>query len=154
MKVISFYESDRQEHWLGKIAESDWSAGRLLHRHLCKGTFRKTYGESSKVLLLTEGEELVSFCTYAERDDIQPTELSPWMGFVFTFPAYRGHRYVGLLSAEAERLAREEHKPAVYISTGHVGLYEKYGYRFLDCRRDMNGEMERVYMKEVRPESP
>ncbi len=32
------------------------------------------------MLLLTDGDELVSYCTYAKKDDIQPTDLTPWMG--------------------------------------------------------------------------
>ena len=52
--------------------------------------------------MLTDGDELISFCTYAEKDDIQPTEFTPWMGFVYTFPEHRGHHYVGLLMEEVE----------------------------------------------------
>lgn len=69
---------------------------------LSNGTFFDATGEKSKVLLLTDEDRLVSFCTYAEKDDIQPTNLTPWMGFVYTFPEYRGHRCVGLLIANRE----------------------------------------------------
>lgn len=53
------------------------------------------------------------------KDDIQPTDLSPWMGFVYTFPEHRGHHYVGLLMDEVERLAKREGVSEVYISTDH-----------------------------------
>lgn len=49
----------------------------------------KEMGEKSRVMLLVDGDDLISFCTYAEKDDIQPTELTPWIGFVYTFPQYR-----------------------------------------------------------------
>lgn len=42
--------------------------------------FKDTVGEKSKVLMLVNRDELISFCTYAELDDIQPTELTPWIG--------------------------------------------------------------------------
>ena len=35
--------------------------------------------------------EQISFCTYAEKDDIQPTALTPWIGFVYTFPNIGGN---------------------------------------------------------------
>ncbi|MBQ6119879.1 MAG: hypothetical protein IJK98_11650, partial [Clostridia bacterium] len=95
MEGISFFESDRQRHWLDEIQRSDWRAGLFLARLLREGTFFDAVGENSRVLLLTEGDELISYCTYAEKDDIQPTELTPWIGFVYTFPARRGHRYAG-----------------------------------------------------------
>ena len=149
MKVINFFDSDRQDHWLEEIKRSDWGAGAFLHQLLSNGTFFDAVGEDSKVLLLTDGDELISFCTYARKDDIQPTELTPWMGFVYTFPEHRGHRYVGLLFAEIERLAKEEGISEVYISTNHIGLYEKYGCEYKTQLCDMDGELSRVYVKKI-----
>lgn len=150
MEVISFYESDRQEHWLAEIRKSDWSAGAFLYELLSRGAFFRTVGEDSKVLLLTDGSELISYCTYAEKDDIQPTELTPWMGFVYTFPRHRGHRYVGLLFAEIERLAEAEQVSEVYISANHVGLYEKYGCEYRTQLKDIGGNLSRIYVKKIR----
>jgi len=149
MKVISFFDSDRQSHWLNEIKKGDWGAAGFLYELLSKGTFFETVGERSKVLLLTDGDSLVSFCTYAEKDDIQPTDLTPWMGFVYTFPEYRGHHYVGLLMEEIERLAREKGVSEVYISTDHIGLYEKYGCEFKAEMKDMEGELSRVYVMKI-----
>ena len=120
-----------------------------MYELLSKGTFFDAARENSKVLLLTDGDELISFCTYAEKDDIQPTELTPWMGFVYTFPEHRGHHYVALLMEEVEKLAREEGISEVYISTSHVGLYEKYGCELKTKLKDMNGELSRVYVKKI-----
>ena len=149
MNVISFFESDRQQDWLSAIKKSDWSAGAFLYELLSTGRFFEAVGEDSKVLMLTDGDELISYCTYATNDDIQPTELSPWMGFVYTFPEYREHRYVGLLFEEIERLAREDQVSQVYISTNHIGLYEKYGCEYLTIMNDMDGEPSRVYVKRM-----
>lgn len=151
MKVITFHESDRQEHWLSEIKRSDWGAGEFLHALLSEGTFFEAVGEKSKVLLLVEGDELISFCTYAEKDDIQPTDLTPWTGFIYTFPEHRGHRYVGLLFDEMERMAREERVSEIYISTNHIGLYEKYGCEYKTQMNDMDGEPSRVYVKKITP---
>ena len=150
MNVISYYDSDRQEHWLAQIARSDWRAGAFLHRLLSDGTFFETMGDGSRVLLLTEGDELVSFCTYAQLDDIRPTDLTPWVGFVYTFPGHRGHRYAGLLFNEVERLAKGDRIPEVFLSTNHVGLYERYGWEYLTMMTDMDGEPSRIYVKKIR----
>ena len=116
---------------------------------LREGNFFEAVGEGSKVLLLTDGDELISFCTYAKKDDIQPTELTPWMGFVYTFPKHRGHRFVGLLFEEIERLAGQEQMSEVYISTNHVGLYEKYGCEYRTQLKDMEGNPSRIYAKQI-----
>ncbi len=149
MRVINYFDSDKKEHWLNEIRKSDWSAAGFLYELLSKGTFFNATGEKSKVLLLTDGDELISFCTYAERDDIQPTELTPWMGFIYTFPEHRGHHYVGLLMEEVEKLAMKDGVSEVYISTNHVALYEKYGCEFKTEMKDMNGELSRVYVKRI-----
>ncbi|MCR5206687.1 MAG: GNAT family N-acetyltransferase, partial [Lachnospiraceae bacterium] len=136
-------------HWLNEIKKGDWRAAGFLYELLSKGTFFDAAGEKSKVLLLMDGDELVSFCTYAEKDDIQATELTPWMGFVYTFPKHRGHHYVGLLMEEIERLAIKDGVSEVYISTNEIGLYEKYGCEFKAEMEDMSGEPSRVYVKKI-----
>ena len=150
MQVVNYFESNRQEHWLEEIKRSDWSAGAFLSDLISKGMFFDAVGAGSKVLLLTEGDELISFCTYAEKDCIQPTELTPWMGFVYTFPEHRGHHYVGKLFDEIERIAKGTGTPKVYISTNHIGLYEKYGCEFIAIMDDMDGTPSRVYVKRIR----
>lgn len=149
MQVIDYFNCDRQEYWLCQIKKSDWSAGQFLYRLLSENGFKDSVGEHSKVLMLTDGDELISFCTYAEKDDIQPTALTPWIGFVYTFPQYRGHRYVGRLFQEIERLAKAGKVHDIYISTNHTGLYEKYGCEFFQMMNDMNGEPSRIYRKHV-----
>ena len=49
----------------------------------------------------------------------------------------------------AEALAREAGNKNIYISTNHVGLYEKYGYEFFEVMKDMHGEDSRVYVRDL-----
>lgn len=120
-----------------------------MHELLKEQKLKKLVGENAKVLMLVDGEKLVSFCTFAEKDDIQPTVLTPWIGWVYTFPDYRGNHYVGKLLSHAETLAEEDRIKNIYISTNHNGLYEKYGYEFLAMIKDMNGEDSRVYVRHL-----
>ena len=151
MEVIHYFDSDRQEHWREAIRRSDWNAGPFLAQLLRDGTFFDAVGAHSQVLLLTDGDALISYCTYAEKDDIQPTELTPWVGFVYTFPKHRGNRYAGLLFAEVERLARAEGVHEVFLSTNHTGLYEKYGFTYQTTLTDLDGNPSRVYSKRTDP---
>lgn len=149
MQVIDYYKCGRPEHWLRQIKKSDWRAGQFLYELLSENKFKNTFGEKSTVLMLVNEDELISFCTYVEKDDIQPTMLTPWIGFVYTFPEYRGHRYAGKLLLEIEKLAKAENIHEIFISTNHIGLYEKYGYEFYQTMNDMAGEPSRVYRKYV-----
>ncbi len=144
-----FLLCDEQSRWLNEIQKSDWGAGQYLYELLRDQRLKELCGESTKVLLLADGEQLVSFCTYAEQDDIRESSLTPWVGFVYTFPAFRGNRYMGKLLDYAEVLARGEGHRYIHISTGETGLYEKYGYSFWKTMKDVNGEDSRVYREMV-----
>lgn len=149
MRVIEYFSCERPDHWLRQIGKSDWRAGQYLHQMLSQGTFSDFAGRDPKVLLLTDGDELISFCTYTEKDDIPATVLCPWMGFVYTFPQHRGHRYMEKLFQEIEALAKSENVMDIYISTGHIGLYEKYGCEFYKMMDSRSGEPSRVYRKHI-----
>ena len=89
MKIIEYFTSDNKEYLLNQIKKSDWGAGQYLHYLLSENNLKNMVGETALVPMLVDGDELVAFCTFAPYDDIQPTELSPWIGFIYTFPKYR-----------------------------------------------------------------
>lgn len=149
MKFLEYFSSENKEHWLSKIEGCDWDAGKYLAYLLKTNGLFDLVGEGSRVLMLTDGDELVSFCTLAKYDDVQPTELTPWSGWIYTFPAYRGRRLAGKLLEYAENLARKDGAVALHISTNHDGLYEKYGYKFLKYEKDVEGEDTKVYIKRL-----
>ena len=149
MEIIEFFTTDNKEYWLSKMKECDWGAGQYLEKLLREEKLKQLVGESTKVLMLVDGDNLVSFCTFAEKDDIQPTDLTPWIGWVYTFPAYRGKRYAGKMLSYAEALAKEAGIKNIYISTNHIGLYEKYGYEFFQVMKDIEGEDSRVYVRNL-----
>lgn len=60
MQIIEYYDSDRQEHWLNQIKKSDWGAGQYLYELLSQNHFKEMTGNTSKVMMLADGEELVS----------------------------------------------------------------------------------------------
>lgn len=149
MKIEKYYKSDDQKLWLDEIGKCDWRAGKHLYEYLRNHRLKDLCGEKTEVLLLTEGSALVSFCTYAEKDDIPDTDLKPWIGYVYTFPEYRGHRCIGKLLAYAESQAAKDGFEQIFISTGEEGLYEKYGYSFYGIMKDRRGGDSRIYSKKV-----
>lgn len=149
MEIIDFYACDDQNHWLSEINKSDWRAGKYLYELLRDHKLKELCGESTKVLLLVYGDKLLSFCTYAEQDEIKEPSLTPWVGFVYTFPEHRGKRRIGKLLEYAYMLAKNDGHRHIYISTGETGLYEKYGYHFWKIMKDIGGEDSRVYKTDI-----
>lgn len=146
MHVINFYESEQQPALIGKIEEGDWRAAKFLAKLLRKGTFQQAVGGGT-VYLLMDGEAIVSFVTLTRQDCIADETLYPWLGFFYTFPECRGHRYGGQLLAYAAEEVKKRGCKQVYLATDHVGLYEKYGFTYLENRVDIYGEDSRIYVK-------
>lgn len=149
MKVINYFESDRQEALIQALAGADWSAARFLVKLLREGTFFETLGGEGSLFFLMDGEMPLSFATLTRQDSIRDESMQPWIGFVYTWPEYRGHRYAGRVLAHAEQAAAAQGCQRVYIATDHVGLYEKYGYTYLENRIDCWGDDERILYKDI-----
>ena len=148
MQIVDYCETDRKSHWRERIAGYEWRAAGFLSSLLARGEFHQAVGKGT-VYLLTEGDKLVSFLTLAERDCINAPEYAPWIGFVHTAPEHRGHRYIGKLIDHACAVASEHGTARVYLATDHVGLYEKYGFAYLENRISIYGEDSRIYVREV-----
>ena len=150
MTIIDYFEQpqERQEYWQEEIAKGDWRAAEFLHEQLQNNNVKPRYGETTRLLLLTEGEELLAFCDLAEKDEIE-TDLTPWIGFVYTFPDHRGHRCSQKLINHALSLAASDGYKRVYISSNEVGLYEKYGFKPLQKMTDVWGGETQVFVFEV-----
>lgn len=148
MKIIDFSQHPDQQSLIDCIAEGDWSAAKYLARHLRDGSFFRESGGGSLYLLM-DGEKIVSFVTLTRRDCIPDDSLYPWLGFFYTFPQYRGHRHGGTLLSYAAEQARKQGYSRVYLATDHIGLYEQYGFSYLESRTDIYGETSRIYVKDL-----
>lgn len=108
MEIIDYFEINDKQYWLSRIQKSDWGAGKYLYELIAENRLKDLCGKTTKVLLLIEKKELISFCTYAEQDDIREPSLSPWVGFVYTFPEFRGKHCMGSLLDYIHTLAKKE----------------------------------------------
>ncbi len=149
MKILDLTDSSEQKQWIEKIRECDWGAAKYLADLLEQEQFKKLTGEGRLIIMTDEGE-LVSFCTLTEKDCVDDDTLFPWIGFVFTAPEYRGNRYSGRLVEYSCNKAIEQGFENVYIATDHIGLYEKYGFTYIESRIDKSNEMSRIYRRRLK----
>lgn len=158
MRIIEYFEQTKelQKYLREQIVRGDWRAAKYLYEMLEAGMLKERYGEGTRLLLLVEDDNLLAFCTLAERDEIVEEETEPdmklWIGFVYTFPEHRGNRYSEKLIDHACELAKKDGYESVYISSNEVGLYEKYGFVFLKRMHTLWGEETQVFVKELRVE--
>ena len=149
MRILDFESINEQKQWIDKIRACDWDASKFLADLLEQNRFHTVLGNGS-LFIMTDGEKLVSFCTLTKKDCIDDDSLFPWIGFVFTSPEYRGNRYSGRLVAYACNEAAAQGFENIYIATDHIGLYEKYGFEYIESRTDIYGEEGRIYCRKLR----
>lgn len=150
MEIINYFDSDNKADLLEQIKACDWGAAQFLAELLEKDTFNETLGGWGDLFLLMDGEKIVSYATYAGQDAVRDESLTPWIGFVYTQPEYRGHHYAGQVLAHAEAKAASMGYSKIYIATDYVDLYEKYGYSFQENRIDCWGDEMRVLYKDLK----
>ncbi len=149
MQIIKYYQSKNQEYWKNEIGKADWSAAKLLYSWLNTDKLKQICGKSTDVFLLTDGNNLVSFAILAEQDEIDAPELSPWIGFGYTFSKYRGNNNIGKLINYICDTLKSDKIEKVFISTEEIGLYEKYGFVFWKTMNNREGKPTRVYVKNL-----
>lgn len=149
MRILDFESINEQKQWIDKIRACDWGAAKFLADLLEQNKFHNVLGNGS-LFIMADGEKLVSFCTLTCRDCIKDDVLFPWIGFVFTSPEYRGKRYSGEVIESACKRALRQGFDKVYLATDHIGLYEKYGFTYMESRTDIYGEESRIYFRKLR----
>lgn len=132
-----------------------------FHDVLGPGRFFLMLDEANKTEITVSNKSevcprLAAFVSLARNDEVDITvsgreSWTPWIGCVFTYPEYRGHRLSEKLITLAEEYSiKEFNAEYTYISTDHIGLYEKYGYDFFTEADTVWGEQTRVLRKKVK----
>ena len=148
MQLLNLHNIIEQKQWIDKIRACDWSAAKFLANLLEQDKFHEVLGEGN-LFLMVEEENVVAFCTLTRKDCIDDDSLFPWIGFVFTSQEYRGQRYSGVVIDYACNKAKEQGFDTVYLATDHIGLYEKYGFSYIESRMDGYNEMSRIYCRKL-----
>ena len=151
MTILEYFSIPKEQRnlWCNQIALADWNAAVYLHKLLVNDSLQKEYGPDAKLYLLTQEDALQAFCLLTPKDEITDPTLYPWVGFVYTFPEYRGHRYSQILIDHACNQARAQGFRRIYLTSHELGLYEKYGFQFLETRTTVWNDMTRVLFREL-----
>ncbi|MDE6442752.1 MAG: GNAT family N-acetyltransferase [Clostridia bacterium] len=147
MEVTEYFSCSEKDKFLSQIETYEWSAAKFLAKLLKENRLKKDLGGWANVFLLIDGNRLVSFITLSAQDCIAEPTYTPWLGFFHTAPEYRGNRYGKLLIDYVCEVARNDGYKLVYLATDHIGLYEKYGFDYVENRIDIYGEDSRIYKK-------
>lgn len=94
-------------------------------------------------------DRIVGMVTIMKSDYYPLPEIFPWISTLFVLEEYRGQKISGKLIDFANGYAKENGFDRTFIPTEHVGLYEKYGYRYVKDIVNYGNGIDRLYAKEL-----
>ena len=94
--------------------------------------------------------QIVGMVTIMKSDYYPLPEVFPWISTLFVSETFRGNRISGKLIDFANEYAKDIGFDRTYIPTGHIGLYEKYGYCYIKDIVNYGGDTDRLYAKKLR----
>ena len=80
-----------------------------------------------------------------ENEEIMSEKLSPWITPLLIHPDERGNRYGKMLLEHARRQAGRLGFKVVYLTTGEIGYYEKFGFREVGLATFTWGRPTKIY---------
>lgn len=99
------------------------------------------------------GEEPAGMYQLAMFDDLESRpDLYPWLINVFVDEKFRGKGVFRALMNTVNGHAKKANLQELYLYTEHVGLYEKFGWKFIGEVKTFREEspIERLYRLEIK----
>jgi GNAT superfamily N-acetyltransferase len=95
--------------------------------------------------LLEKDGDIIGCGGLITNDFISRGDLYPWICALFIDEKHRGNAYATLLMEKAKQDAAAAGFQYVYLSTSHIGYYEKYGFQYIGQGYHPWGEESRIY---------
>lgn len=93
--------------------------------------------------------KIVGMTSIMKTDYYPLPEIFPWISCVFVTEKNRGNRTSEQLINYANDYARNLGFKKTYISTGFMGLYEKYGYSYVKDIVNYGNEIDHLFEKNL-----
>lgn len=95
--------------------------------------------------LLEKNDTIIGCAGLITNDFISRGDLYPWICAVFIDEKERGNNYSKILLDKAIKDAKRFGYDNVYLCTEHVGLYEKFGFKYIGQGYHPWKEESRIY---------
>ena len=134
------------EETISSAENCSWRAGPVLADKMRKNEFK---GWERVCAACVDGK-VAGFCTVTEKDELpEGYAFTPFIGFVFVAEMYRGNRSSEKMIQHAAAYARKLGHEQIYIMSGEIGLYEKYGFVKLGDYETIYGTVDQLFVKDL-----
>ena len=155
MEIIRLetYENDIFEkivkwnyNWWGEKNSKSIEAVAYLFKHsICRDRLPQTF------VALSDGEPVGMYQLSMNDDLFGRPDIYPWLINVYVDEAYRGRQVCRAMMETVRENARLAGLNELFLYTSHVGLYEKFGWEFIENVKTFNGDSpeERLYRLKI-----
>jgi predicted GNAT family N-acyltransferase len=146
MKIKPIFQYD--EWWQKTIdyaKNCSWGAGPVLAKQM----ERNEFSDWERVFIAIENGNIAGYCTFAKKDCIPNPDYTPYIGFVFVGEPYRGNRISEKMICSVIEYAKQINFNKIYIVSGEINLYEKYGFIKIDQKMADYGKEAQIFMKKI-----
>lgn len=123
-----------------------WKAGSFLARKMRKNEFQ----EWERVCIICVNGKVAGFSTFTEKDQLsEQYDFTPFIGFVFVDEQFCGKRLSEMMIQSIISYAKEIGYEKIYIMSGEIGLYEKYGFVKLGDYEAIYDSIEQLFVQNI-----
>ena len=145
VKVLSVRENPEIKDKAIEYISSKWSSVSRIIYDDCISHCITAFASLPQWYILVKGTEWIGCAGLITNDFISRMDLYPWLCGLFIEEHHRGHAYGHLLVKRAMQDAQSAGFQNLYLSTDHVGYYEKYGFKYIGIGYHPWNEESRIY---------
>ncbi len=128
------------------VENCSWKAGHFLAKKMTENEFQ----ECERVCVICVDGKVAGFSTFTERDELsEQYDFTPFIRFVFVDEQYRGRRLSEKMIQSIISYAKEIGYEKVYIMSGEIGLYEKYGFVKIGDYETIYGSIDQLFVQSI-----
>lgn len=150
IKIISIRETPEYAEKAMNYFPAKWPSVPAIVYHDSIKHSLTTLNPLPQWYLLEKDGEIIGCAGMITNDFISRMDLYPWINAVYIEEKYRGNEYSTLLIEKAKTDAARAGFDNLYLSTHHVGFYEKFGFEYIGQGYHPWDEESRIYGISVR----
>jgi N-acetylglutamate synthase-like GNAT family acetyltransferase len=149
MKVISIRENPDYKDQAIKYFQSKWQTVWPIIYEDCISHSLNTMNPLPQWYLLEKGGVTIGCAGLITNDFISRMDLYPWVCAIYIDEKHRGNNYGSLLIDKAKTDAKKAGFEYLYLSTDHIGYYEKQGFEYIGQGYHPWREESRIYQHKL-----
>lgn len=145
MKIISVRENPEYKNVAIKYFQNSWKSVLPIIYEDCISHSINARKSLPQWYLLELENEIIGCTGLITNDFISRGDLYPWICALFIDKKHRRKAYASRLIEKAKQDAKSFGFEYAFLSTDHIGYYEKYGFKYIGQGYHPWGEESRIY---------